>query len=179
MNNNTVICRDKTCPACGGKGCDICHEMGFIGEVIIEPSSRRQPDGISKALEKERLRCSLGFQDLGVILGVSTARASQLCRNAGEARTEKEIRAINLFLGADSRPATYLFCDLAEIGDGDVTAGISFLSALARQLRHARCKYAWPFIKLKVMNMKKKEALHSIATLVRFFLDEHIKKSEE
>ena len=76
---------DAKCEACQGEGCEACQGTGIVGRIEErEPTIPVHPDGVSCALEARRIAQRLGFRELGEALGVSVARASQLCRGAGE-----------------------------------------------------------------------------------------------
>lgn len=193
----SIVFVDRKCEACNGEGCEACDGTGSVGSVEERDVPEVHPDGVSKALEKERLARGLSFRDLGFNLVVSTPRASQLCRGAGKKMSKAERFFVAHFLGRVPRENfESIVLNLAEIGDGDILRGIKLVNAIAERLRHARSKHAWPaeadgkFQALGVIHAEyreleqaiehdegrereKDEALDVIATAARFWMGEH------
>lgn len=193
----SIVFVDRKCPACNGEGCEACDGTGIVGSVEEREVPEVHPDGVAKALEKERLARGLNFRDLGCNLVVSTPRASQLCRGAGKKMSKSERFCVAYFLGRVPRENfESIVLNLAEIGDGDILRGINLVNAVAERLRHARRSHAWPaeadgkFQALGVIHAEyleleqvvehgegrereKDEALDVVATAARFWMGEH------
>ena len=186
MEKNIVFV-DRKCEACDG--------TGSVGSVEERAVPEAKPDGVAKALEKERLARGLNFRDLGCNLVVSTPRASQLCRGAGKKMSKAERFCVAYFLGRVPRENfESIVLNLAEIGDGDILHGIKLVNAIAERLRHARRKHgvfaegaphALGVIHAEYRELEqavehgegrereRDEALDVIATAARFWLGEH------
>ena len=77
----SIVFIDRKCEACDG--------TGSVGSIEERDAPELRPDYLSKALCKWREKHGIGFKALGEDIGVSVARASELCRGAGEVRTNE------------------------------------------------------------------------------------------
>lgn len=190
----SIVFVDRKCPACGGDGCEACDGTGIVGSIEEREPVIFHPDGVSKALDAWRTANRVGFRELGERLGVSVARASELCRGAGSERALCETHKICALISPETR--SDLVETFAHIGDGDVTKGEMLVKNIASRLYHARRSHAWPeeadgkFQALGVIHAEyleleqavehgegrereKDEALDVIATAARFWMGEH------
>lgn len=193
MEKNIVFV-DLKCDACDGEDCEACDGTGIVGSVEVRDVPEVHPDGVSKALDGYRLMFGFGFKELGERLGVSVARASELCRGAGSERALCETRKICALISPETRAD--IVETFAHIGDGDVWKGEMLVKNIASRLYHARSSHAWPeeadgkFQALGVIHAEyreleqavehgegrereKDEALDVIATAARFWMGEH------
>lgn len=193
----SIVFIDRKCEACNGEGCEACEGTGSVGSVEEREPIVFHPDGVSKALDAWRIANRVGFRELGERLGVSVARASELCRGAGSERALCETRKICALISPETRAD--IVETFAHIGDGDVTKGEMLVKNIAARLAHARSKHAWPDEadgKYRAVNViyaeyteleraiwdkegrerEQDEALDVIATAARFWLGEHEQK---
>lgn len=137
MGEKTLCFVDRRCDACGGEGCEACGGTGLVGSIEEREPIPVHPDGVSKALEARRIAQRLGFRDLGDALGVSTARASQLCRGVGEKRSCVETARIGGFLREDIL-AGLAALSFAQLGNGCIRCAQDFVSELADRIEDVR-----------------------------------------
>lgn len=128
---------DAKCEACQGEGCEACQGTGLVGRIEEREPIPVHPDGVSRALEARRIAEHMSFRELGERLGVSTARASQLCRGVGAEREMQESFAIGRLLVRDYYP-DIMATALAKIGDGKIREAEDFILELADELADAR-----------------------------------------
>lgn len=128
---------DAKCEACQGEGCEACQGTGLVGRIEEREPIPVHPDGVSRALEARRIAEHMSFRELGERLGVSTARASQLCRGVGAEREIQESFAIGDLLVRDYYP-NIMATSLAKIGDGKIREAEDFILELADELADAR-----------------------------------------
>ena len=193
----SIVFVDRKCPACNGEDCEACDGTGSVGSIDERDAPELRPDYLSKALCKWREKHGIGFKALGEDIGVSVARASELCRGAGEVRTNEEAFSILQIVSGDVIEASEAIAfHLLLIGDGDIEKGLELVKAVAQRLAHARSKHKWPdesdgkFQALGVIHAEyreleqavehgegrereKDEALDVITTAARFWLGEH------
>lgn len=193
----SIVFVDRKCPACSGEGCEACEGTGSVGSIEERDALESKPDYLSKALCNWREKYGIGFKELGEDLGVSVARASELCRGAGDVRTNEEAFSILQLVSGDVIAASEAIAfHLLLIGDGNMEKGLELVKAFAQRLAHARHKHAWPeeadgkFQALGVIHAEyleleqvvehgegrereKDEALDVIATAARFWMGEH------
>ena len=194
MGEKTLCFVERKCEVCEGEGCEACEGTGIAGRIEEREVTELHPDGVSRALEKERLARGIGFRELGESLGVRTSRASELCRGAGAEMSYHERFSIAQMLGwMTDASLESITLSLAAIGDGDILCGIAFVNAIAERLRHARRKHevfaegaphALGVIHAEYRELEqavehgegtereKDEALDVIATAARFYLGE-------
>ena len=197
----SIVFVDRKCPACNGEGCEACDGTGSVGGIEEREVPELHPDGVSRALDAWRIAKCIGFRELGERLGVSVARASELCRGAGAEMNDQERFSIAQLLGGPTYEMLESITEsFAEIGDGDILCGIEIVNAIAERLRHARRKHAWPaeadgkYQALGVIHAEyreleqavehgegrereKDESLDVITTAARFWLGEHVRNS--
>lgn len=137
MGEKTLCFVDRRCDACGGEGCEACGGTGIVGSIEEREPIPVHPDGVSCALEARRIAQRLGFRELGEALGVSVARASQLCRGAGEKRSCLEALRIGGFLREDILAGVVALA-FAQIGNGCIRNAQDFVSALADRIEDVR-----------------------------------------
>ena len=193
----SIVFVDRKCPACNGEGCEACDGIEAVGSIEEREVPELRPDGVSKALDAWRIAKCIGFRELGERLGVSVARASELCRGAGAEMSDQERFYIaQLLSGPTYEMLESITKSFAEIGDGDIIGGFELVNAIAERLRHARRKHAWPeeadgkYQALGVIHAEYKEleqavehgegrareedeALDVITTAARFWIGEH------
>lgn len=129
------------CSAHGGEGHEVCEEAGLVEKAGKRETSQVHPDGVSKVLEARRIACGLSFEQLGMVLGIPTERAIQLCR--GEEREWGEYSAVARFI----LPKMHAECvvgALACIGDGNVWRAENWLMDLDEELEKVRKADPWP-----------------------------------
>lgn len=159
MGEKTLCFVDRRCDACGGEGCEACGGTGIVGSIEEREPIPVHPDGVSRALEARRIAEHMSFRELGERLGVSTARASQLCRGAGAERELQESFAIGRLLVRDYYP-DIMATSLAKIGDGKIREAEDFILELADELADDRRE--------KPLT-EKYQALHAIDSAYRAF----------
>lgn len=193
----SIVFIDRRCEACNGEGCEACDGTGIVGSIEEREVQKVHPDGVSRALDDWRIAKCIGFRGLGERLGVSVARASELCRGAGAEMSDQERFSIaQLLSGPTYEMLESITESFAEIGDGDIIGGFALVNAIAERLKHARRKHAWPadadgkFQALGVIHAEyleleqavehgegrereKDEALDVITTAARFWMGEH------
>ena len=181
--------------------CDACEGTGSVGSIEERDALESKPCALAKALNRYLRARGIGFRALGEAMGVSAARASELCRGAGAEMSDQERFYIAQLLGGPMYEMLESITEsFAEIGDGDIIGGFRIVNAIAERLRHARRKHAWPdeadgkFQALGVIHAEyreleqavehgegrareKDEALDVIATAARFWLGEHVRNS--
>lgn len=193
----SIVFIDRKCPACGGEGCEACDGTGIVGSIEEREVQEAKPDFMAKALCNWREKYGIGLKEIGEDLGVSVARASELCRGAGDVRTNEEAFSILQLVSGDVIAASEAIAfHLLLIGDGNMEKGLELVKAFAQRLAYARHKHAWPdeadgkFQALGVIHAEyleleqavehgeggereKDEALNVIATAARFWMGEH------
>lgn len=117
--------------------CEACQGTGLVGRIEEREPIPVHPDGVSCALEARRIAQRLGFRALGEALGVSTARASQLCRGVGEKRSCLEALRIGGFLREDILAGVVALA-FAQIGNGCIRNAQDFVSELADRIEDVR-----------------------------------------
>ena len=181
--------------------CEACEGTGSVGSIEERDALESKPCALAKALNRYLRARGIGFRALGEAMGVSAARASELCRGAGAEMSDQERFYIAQLLGGPMYEMLESITEsFAEIGDGDIIGGFRIVNAIAERLRHARRKHAWPdeadgkFQALGVIHAEyreleqavehgegrareKDEALDVIATAARFWLGEHVRNS--
>lgn len=155
---------DAKCEACQGEGCEACQGTGLVGRIEEREPLPVHPDGVSKALEARRIAEHMSFRELGERLGVSTVRASQLCRGAGAEREIQESFAIGDLLVRDYYP-NIMATALAHIGDGKVRRAEDLLLDLADYLEDSRKVDPWKFGKEQALE-RLKSACHAFVQAV-------------
>lgn len=187
-----VVFVDVKCDRCGGEGCEKCDLTGIMGRVEVRDVPEANPDAVAKALDSYRIIRFLSFERLGEMLGVSAARASELCCGVGSERALCETRKICALISPETRAD--IVETFAHIGDGDVWKGEMLVKNIASRLYHARRKHgvfaegaphALGVIHAEYLELEqavehgegrereKDEALDVIATAARFWMGEH------
>lgn len=137
MGEKTLCFVDRKCEVCEGEGCEACEGTGIAGRIEEREVTELHPDGVSRALEARRIAQRMSFRTLGDALGVSVARASQLCRGAGEKRSYVEAARIGGFLREDIL-AGVVALSFAQLGNGCIRCAQDFVSELADRMEDVR-----------------------------------------
>lgn len=117
----SIVFVDRKCPACNGEGCEACDGTGYVGSVEEREVPELHPDGVSRALDAWRIAKRVGFREIGERLGVSVARASELCRGAGAEMSDQERFCVAQLLGGPTYEMLESITEsFAKIGDGDI-----------------------------------------------------------
>lgn len=196
-----IVFIDRKCESCNGEGCEACEGTGSVGSIEERDALESKPCALAKALNRYLRARGIGFRALGEAMGVSAARASELCRGAGAEMSDQERFSIAQLLGGPTYEMLESITEsFAEIGDGDIIGGFRLVNAIAERLRHARRSHAWPdeangkYQALGVIHAEyreleqavehgegrereKDEALDVITTAARFWLGEHVRNS--
>lgn len=163
MEEKTLCFVDRKCDACCGEGCEACQGTGIVGSIEEREPIPVHPDGVSKALEARRIAEHMSFRELGERLGVSTARASQLCRGVGAERELQESFAIGRLLVRDYYPDT-MATALARIGDGNVRRGSDLVGDISDYLEDSRKVDPWKCGKKQALE-RLKSACHEFVQI--------------